>query len=452
MAELPRIAVGMIQPEADGTPMLWALMDSLQRAGLRVQNFLSHAYFTPRDGATAITGLAPRHLDSWIMTEAVCRETFLRGASASDLAIVEGRFEMDRDGEPRDGGDLDTLCRWLDLPRLAIVDVRGLSECRLPPRPAGVTGLLLDRVENCAELFRFQTLLETIWNIPVVGSLGALHGLRDAIAAMPSGAQPPLDLCHALGEGFRQHANLGFIQRLAAQRPFPFRAAGLSCALEAYEGPLRVAVAYDDAFRGYFPDTLDLLELRGATVCEFSPLRDERLPADTDIVYFGCGHPERFLPELAENDCMLLALKGHLCSGRRMYSECGGLAYLCQQLEMPDGLCWPMVGALPVTAQFHATSEPPKPVELSLSTDTWLAPAGAQCRGYLNPRWTFIRHGELKACAAAADHRWDMVQRHQALGCRAYLNFAAQPALMNRFFQPHRIPGEPAFAGISPAF
>ena len=158
---------------------------------------------------------------------------------------------------------------------------------------------------------------------------------------------------------------------------FRFARPDFPVALEAYEGPLRVAVAYDDAFRGYFPDTLDLLELRGATVCEFSPLRDERLPADTDIVYFGCGHPERFLPELAENDCMLLALKGHLCSGRRMYAECGGLAYLCQQLEMPDGLCWPMVGALPVTAQFHDAIEPPKPVELNLATDTWLAPAGA---------------------------------------------------------------------------
>ncbi len=50
----------------------------------------------------------------------------------------------------------------------------------------------------------------------------------------------------------------------------------------------------DDAFHCYFPDTLDLLELRGATVCDFSPLRDERLPVDTDIVYFGCGRPDLF--------------------------------------------------------------------------------------------------------------------------------------------------------------
>ena len=90
MSGLPRIAVGTIQPEADGTAMLWALMDALEHVGLRVQNFLPHAYFASRDGATVITGLAPRHLDSWLMPRDLCRQAFVRGARSSDLAVVEG--------------------------------------------------------------------------------------------------------------------------------------------------------------------------------------------------------------------------------------------------------------------------------------------------------------------------------------------------------------------------
>jgi hypothetical protein len=59
MADIPRIAIGTVQPAADSTAMVWALMDALAQVGVRVQSFQSHAYFSPRDGATAITGLPP---------------------------------------------------------------------------------------------------------------------------------------------------------------------------------------------------------------------------------------------------------------------------------------------------------------------------------------------------------------------------------------------------------
>src|SRR5271155_3921394 len=69
MSRFPRLAVGTLQPGVDATAITWALMDSLESVGLRVQSFLSRACFAPRDGATAITGLSPRHLDSWLMSE-----------------------------------------------------------------------------------------------------------------------------------------------------------------------------------------------------------------------------------------------------------------------------------------------------------------------------------------------------------------------------------------------
>ena len=83
----------------------------------------------------------------------------------------------------------------------------------------------------------------------------------------------------------------------------------------------------------------------------FSPLRDECLPADTDIVYLGCGSPHEHAAALAENHCMLMALKEHVCSGKRIYAEGGGLAYLCQHVEMADGKRTPMVGALRAVAK-----------------------------------------------------------------------------------------------------
>ena len=438
MARLPRIAVGTTQEDADGTAMLWALMDAVAAAGVRVQSFLSRAYFAPRDGATATTGQPPRHLDSWIMCRQACRESFLRGCGASELAIVEGTFASGASDDRPQGGSLSTLCDWLDLARVAIVDVRRLGECQLPPRPPCLDGLLLDGVRDSGDACRWVTQLEAVWNVRVLGWLGDVPELRRQIEAIPPGGRPSVELCRALGHELARTTNLERIYRLAADRPeCPCGQPRAACCRSALQKPLQVAVACDAAFGGYFPDTLDLLEARGATLCDFSPLRDDRLPAGTDLVYLGCGHPERFAEQLATNDCMMLSLKSHLCSGRRIYAECGGLAYLCHEIEMPDGHRWPMAGALPVTARYHETTAHPTPAELTLVADTWLGPSPVRCRGYLTPHWSIAKHNAPSCCAAEGEHQRDVLHRHRAIGSRLYVNFAAHEGLLDRFFQPH---------------
>ena len=45
MNQLPRIAVGTVQPDADLQVMLWALISTLERSGLHVQAFSSQSRF-----------------------------------------------------------------------------------------------------------------------------------------------------------------------------------------------------------------------------------------------------------------------------------------------------------------------------------------------------------------------------------------------------------------------
>ena len=143
------------------------------------------------------------------------------------------------------------------------------------------------------------------------------------------------ELYRDLGRLFARTCDAGRLIRLATQSEFPKIAE--ADAVQPQPRSLQVAIAYDDAFHCYFPDTLDVLELYGATVCDFSPLRDERLPPDTDIVYFGCGRTDLFADRLLENTCLVSALREHFCSGQRIYAECGGLAYLSRHIELPDG-------------------------------------------------------------------------------------------------------------------
>ena len=437
MGRLPRFALGTVQPQANSQPVTWALLGALGSQGLQVQHFRSQACFAPFDGVpSSITGLSSRHLDTWSMSPEICREVFFRAASGSDLAVVEGRYQSACESGAGQGSQLDQLCQWLDLPQLVVVDVRGLGDCRLPQRPPRAVGVLLDGIGSGSDLSRWQTSFETLWGLPVVGALEGLPQLREAIAQLPVGVLPPRELCAELTENFLRHADLEQIEQLAEAAEFPIAPAQLFCH-ETGDYAVRVAVAYDAAFHCYFPDTLDLLELRGAQVVDFSPLRDECLPAETDIVYFGCGHPEHFARELAANVCIQTALRNHVCSGRRIYAEGGGLAYLCRQIEMGDGARLPMVGVLPATARLNPRPEPPVAYEATLGTSNWLGSAGTQLRGYLNTYWELEAAAELASYVRDPGHELDLVGRHHAVGSRMHLNFAAQPHVFRSFLKPH---------------
>ena len=105
----------------------------------------------------------------------------------------------------------------------------------------------------------------------------------------------------------------------------------------------------------------------GASVVDFSPLRDEALPPEADLIYLGCGHPEQHAAALAENHCMLFAIREHLCAGRRIYAEGGGLAYLCDSILTLAGERVPMVGAFPIVATANPRPAAPAPTVITLA-------------------------------------------------------------------------------------
>ena len=435
MLPLPRLAVGTVQPDADSQPILWAAIEALRQQGLQLQSFHSRACLARYHGEATATGSNPRHLDSWLMSAELCREIFIRGAEGCDLALVEGEFGPPMADESGSGGRLDTLCDWLDLPRVVVLDVSAIEDCRLPEPPPQADALLLDRVSDRRRLAELTSSLEGLWGVPVLGALEVLPELRAAIDAVPGGARPPRELSQRLAGHFLRQAQLERLVQLASRRGLA-RTPPRLFATTAVPQQVVVALAYDAAMNCYFPDTLDVLESRGATIVDFSPLRDERLPRHTDIVYLGCGHPEDHAAELSQNDCIKLALREHLCNGGRIYAEGGGLAYLCQQLEAADGRLWRMAGIFPAVARLNPTRKPPSPVEVTLDRETWLGRPGERIRGYQNHRWRLVPAGTLSGCVAEPQQQYALVGVWRAIGSLLHLNFAAQPKVLRNFFQP----------------
>lgn len=432
MPDLPRFALGTVQPDAELCPVLWGLLDTLERLGWHVQSFQSTAQLSPVCGVRCITGQSQRHLDSWMMSRATSREIFAHGSRASDVSVVEGHFDSAKPVDQK--SSLNTLCQWLDLPQIAVIDVQKIDGCRLPPLPLGAAGLLLDRVRDSADGIRWQTWLEARYNVPVLGFLNRASKIRSLIGAREAGS-PCRELCRALGERFEPTLKLQQLLKIAQSQPWQASAPRLF-APASENDQITVAVAFDEAFQGYFADTLDLLEARGARICDFSPLRSEALPWDTDIVYLAGLHSEQHALALSRNICLKQSLRNFVAQGGRVYAEGSGLAYLCEQMVLPDGRVFPMTGLLPAVAQSKLPHGALHPVETTFGPHVWLGAPGTKMRGYVDDAWELQPAPELGRCVVENDRCHDVVAAGRVIGSRMQVDLAGQPHLLASFFRP----------------
>jgi cobyrinic acid a,c-diamide synthase len=407
------------------------LLAALQATGDSPVLFHSSCRFAPHDPAKTIVGRAARHLDSWAMSRVAATAALSRAMGERDLAIVAGRFH-DTEG----ASSLCTLCNWLDLPRLAIVDVRALARRGWAQPPKDIDALVLDRIDGAEQAAYWQTTLESLWRAPVLGWLDEAAALRQLCLKLPAGANPSRELGDALG------ARLLTTLRLEKLRGLARRAASLTPDTEQWlhqggDRRFRIAVAYDAAYCGYYPETLDLLEAAGAELCDFSPLKSESLPERTDVVYFGCGHPERDPEPLARNHCLKQSLRCYAASGGRIYAEGSGLAYLCREIVFPCGRTVPMTGLLPATARWLPDAAEPEPTEVVFGASSWLVPARATLRGYRHTGWQIEPKGPMLTYSADSRQRLDVLGRGNVIGSRVLVNLAANRHLLRRFFEPY---------------
>jgi cobyrinic acid a,c-diamide synthase len=204
-----------------------------------------------------------------------------------------------------------------------------------------------------------------------------------------------------------------------------------------------IAIAQDEAFNFYYPDTLNLLQLAGAELVPFSPLHDNVLPEKIAGIYIGGGFPEEYAPRLSTNESMRSALAGLLQKDIPCYAECGGLMYLCQSIRSASGEELPMVGAL--ARQSIMNSERSGLVigyrEATALRDTLLTREGEVVRGHE------FHYSCLNAPFAREHAAYEFTAREQAegfaqgnlLASYLHLSFSGFPLAAQRFVAAARV-------------
>lgn len=433
MARVPRLAVGMTQPETDARPLLWALSTVLERRLGLVQPFFANAQHEGLSQTCLSTSRPVRQLDSWVMSRPMCRGFFCEAMADAEVGLLIGEIRPRRCDL---GSDWGVLSEWLDCPQIAVVDVSRIDGCNLPPRPKHVDAILLDGPRDVADACRWRVNLETLWNKPVVGWLGDLPPLRAIATHLRSGVKPGAELCRVLGANLDAQLNWPLLNSLLARKPF-FPKSEQTRGDEAarFLGPCRIALALDDAFAAYHGESLEWLTNSGAELVDFSPLKDGNLPDEVDLVYLGATDLAPWLPRLSANHCMHHALRTFAARGGRIFAEGAAACYLGRTAQVADDQPLPMAGLLPLKSQRARACAPPLPTEMVTSYECWLAAAGTRLRGYQSGMWQSQPAGPMLSFCTQPDQRCHLVGRNNVLASQAALHLAAHPSLLPRFFK-----------------
>lgn len=336
------------------TTFTLGLMKVLKSRNFHVQGYKVGPDYIDTAFHKAVTGIASRNLDTFLMGEEGVKKSFQKGSG--NIGIIEGVMGLyDGIGASEKGSTYHVSKLLGNMPIVLVLSPKGQSASICAEisgfknyKDANVVGVVLNSVsEKYYNLLKYA--IEKNCNIKVFGyipktpeiSLSSRHlGLVQSMEIL--NLEEKLDICANLMEKYVDidgiiNATQEYKISTDGDLSNSFKEDNKQKSFESLKEEsknrnLKIGVALDKAFSFYYKDNLEALENLGEIVC-FSPINDKELPKNLDFLYIGGGYPEVFKKELENNYSMRKSIKEALDSGLRCYAECGGLMYLTQSID-----------------------------------------------------------------------------------------------------------------------
>jgi cobyrinic acid a,c-diamide synthase len=371
------IVIGGTRSGVGKTVATLAIIRALQEQGYTVQPAKAGPDFIDPSHHERVAGRPSRTLDRWLQGEDGLRRNYYRGDG--DLCVVEGVMGL-YDG---DGSSTAMVADSLNLPVVLVVDAKAGMES------VAATALGFQRYGEYADS-----------DVDVAGVVaqrahGGRHerGIRDALPNDLTylGRIPPREdfeipdrhlglhmgdespLSSEVLDDAAEHIRTERLVDIVRTPPH------LDQETVQPETDKRVAVAQDEAFRFYYPATIEHLRER-ADVVTFAPIAGDELP-ECDGVYLPGGYPELHAATL-ENSPAIRQLGTAAADGLPILGECGGLMTLAETLTTVEDDTHRMAGVLPADVQMHDRYQALDHVELRARESTLTAGSGQSLRGH----------------------------------------------------------------------
>lgn len=385
---IPRVVIAATQSGSGKTTIVTGLLAALRARGLRVQSYkIGPDYIDP--GYHALASGHPAHnLDTWLVPEEKARDIFCRTAEDADIAVIEGVMGL-YDGGTKGISSTAAVAKLLDAPVLLVINAKAMGESaaalalgfRAYDPVVRLSGVILNRLGSDTHRAMIEEAMARL-DMPVYGAVR-----RDEKLTLPErhlGLLPTEENARdretvaAIGQAVGTQVDLAGIEALAKTAPDIPRGEERQRPTEVRA---RIAVAKDEAFSFYYPESLRVLEGFGAEILPFSPLHDAALP-EADGLLLGGGFPEMFADDLYANEGMRQSIRRAAAAGMPVYAECGGYMYLMEKMIDFSGQSFPMLGIVPGIVEMNKRLQTVGYVEAVTLRDTVLGAAGIRLKGH----------------------------------------------------------------------
>ena len=361
MVKIPRIYIAAIKKTSGKTTITIGLNRIFKEMGFIVQPFKKGPDFIDPMWHTQATGRPCRNLDFFFLKKEKLLRYFIDKSEGVDITVIEGNHGLFDDVRPEGGTDNAALAKLTKTPVILVLDVKEMGRSVVPlilgckefDKNLKIEGVILNRVQNERQKKKIVTAINMYVNLPILGvipeyeNIGITQRHLGLSSTMKQSEKETIIL--NITNYHKKFLDVKKIIKIAKSAENLAAAKNIQPEKKQFY-PVKIGIAFDEAFNFYYPDNLEYLEKLGATLHYFSPLRD-KLP-DVDGLYLGGGFPELFLQELEENSSVKKDIKEVIQIGKPVYAECGGLVYLADKV-LYKGREANMVGAINTKVTFQ---------------------------------------------------------------------------------------------------
>lgn len=376
-----RVIIAGTSSGAGKTTVACGLIGALRARELVVQGFKVGPDFIDPSHHALASGRPGRNLDPYMSGEDLIAPLFKHGSQGADISVIEGVMGL-FDGASGRGELASTahVSKLLDAPVILVVDAASMARsaaaivhgfCSFDPQ-VNVAGVIFNKVgSDHHELLLRETIAPL--SIPVLGALRRDERVvtpERHLGLVPAGereveAQSSLA---ALADAAIRYVDIDGVLALA-QAPEPIDAQSWSPGAPGTVAGVGVAIARGPVFSFHYQENLEMLLAAGADLLPFDPLRDEALPAGAEALVLAGGFPEIFGEELAANSPLRSEIAEFAGSGAPVIAECGGLLYLCSELDGHE-----MCGVIRATAHMSKRLTLGYREATAVASPPWLEP------------------------------------------------------------------------------
>lgn len=395
----PRIVISALRGGAGKTLLSLGIISAFKKQGKRVAPFKKGPDYIDAAWLTLAAQKLCHNLDLFLMNREGVEYAFWQNALNADLAIVEGNRGL-YDGLDAEGSQSTAeLAKLIAAPVILIVDGEKITRtaaalvlgCQRIDGQVNIQGVILNKVARPRHEQVMREAIEKVCGVPVLGAVP--RGANFPFPERHLGLIPPwehnfvADALQKAEELVTNYLNLERVWEIAqSAAPPPEKILSGFAEMNTAAGQgqsykkFTLGVIKDSAFQFYYPENLQALEKRGASILEISAINEKLLPP-VDALYIGGGFPETYAEYLANNRSFRNSVRQAVEDGLPVYAECGGLIFLGESLNIGTKN-YPMAGALPIAFAMERQPQGHGYTILQVKKENPFFPVGQHLRGH----------------------------------------------------------------------